>query len=198
MPEPRYPTLDEFWKRLSVRDVEPDLRSTLESRLQREQLPIQRVGQEATVIAVIARLLPGAVPAKALAVFLDNAFDQQLGQANERIGVMPRGELIPTGFVVLDTAARETHGMDFAKLSPEQQDALLEKAERGELGGSERFNAAIWFSRVRDLALLGFGSDPRGMVQMGFPGPSYKPGHIWLDDKEVAARTKRKPGYLKL
>jgi hypothetical protein len=35
-------------------------------------------------------------------------------------------------------------------------------------------------------------------VQMGFPGPSYKPGHVWLDRAETRARTQRKPGYLRL
>jgi hypothetical protein len=33
---------------------------------------------------------------------------------------------------------------------------------------------------------------------MGYPGPSYKPGHVWLDRGEVQARTKRRRGYLEL
>ncbi|HEV3479122.1 MAG TPA: hypothetical protein VG144_06700, partial [Gaiellaceae bacterium] len=81
---------------------------------------------------------------------------------------------------------------------PAAQDALLAQAERGELDAGEWFDSAAWFKRIRGKLLLGYGSDPRGMVQMGFPGPSYKPGHIWLDRGEVAARAKRKPGYLQL
>lgn len=199
MPEARYPTLEEFWKRLDARQVEPDLRQKLRERTQREQRPVTRVGEEATVVAVAARLVPSAaVPAKAMAAFLDETFDQQLGRADEQHGLMPRGELIPAGFRALDDASRQAYGKPFAELEDTQQDALLTKAEKGELPQPERFDFGVWFKRTREFLLLAYGSDPRGMVEMGFPGPSYKPGHIWLDAEEIAARAQRKPGYLEL
>ncbi|MFN2525850.1 MAG: gluconate 2-dehydrogenase subunit 3 family protein [Actinomycetota bacterium] len=198
MPDDRYPTLDEFFERLDARDVEPDLREELRRRLTREKSGVTRAGDEATVVAVAERLLPGAVPAKALAVFLDEVFDKQLGRADDKDGLMPRGELIPTGFRVLQDHARKRHGKDFSQLTGDQQDTLLGEAERGNLKGPQRFESATWFKRTRGFLLLGYGSDPRGMVEMGFPGPSYKPGHIWLDEGEVQARVERKPGYLKL
>jgi hypothetical protein len=45
------------------------------------------------------------------------------------------------------------------------------------------------------VLFLAYGSDPRGMVEMGFPGPSYQSGHLWLDEGEVAARAARRRGY---
>lgn len=198
MAEDRYPTLEEFFKRLDARDVEPDLREEFARRLTREEGSVTRVGAEATVVAVTQRLVPGAVPAKALAVFLDDAFDKQLGRADDKDGLMPRGELIPAGFEALDDEARKRHGKAFAELGGEEQDQLLGEAERGNLQGPAKFDSATWFMRMRGILLLGYGSDPRGMVEMGFPGPSYKPGHIWLDQQEVQARVDRKPGYLKL
>jgi Gluconate 2-dehydrogenase subunit 3 len=198
MPDSRYPTADEFWKRLKARAAEPDLRDALEQRTERENRPITRVGPEATVIAVVARLIPGAVPARALAVFLDETFDKQLGRADDKLGVMPRAELIPAGFLALEAAAQARHRRPFAELSEAEQDALLAEAEKGEVPGPQRFDSATWFKRTRGYLLLGFGSDPRGMVQMGFPGPSYKPGHTWLDTEETKARVKRRPGYLTL
>ena len=194
MPE-RYPTREEFWKRLEARDTEPDLMAALRGRLQREDRGVHRVGAAATVIAVAERLLPCDVPAPALAAFLDEVFDQQLGRADERSGVLPRALLTPAGFAALDAAAG---GEGFARLDPGEQDNLLRQAERGELPGPQGFDSAEWFTRVRDLLLLAFGSDPRGMVQMGFPGPSYKPGHVWLDSMEVEQRAARAPGYLRL
>jgi hypothetical protein len=201
MPEARYPTLDEFWKRLRVRGTEPDLRGELEARTRREHLGTPRLGRPrgAIAAAVAARLLPGsAVPPEALAAFLDETFDRQLGRGDEQAGLMPTPELVPAGLDLVDWFARERHGRGFAALEPPAQDELLAQAERGELEGGERFDSSVWFRRIRGKFLLGYGSDPRGMVQMGFPGPSYKPGHIWLDRGEVAARVKRKPGYLKL
>jgi hypothetical protein len=194
MPEERYPTLEEFWKRLSVRDTEPDLRAQLESRTRREERGTPRLGDArgAIAAAVAARLLPGsAVPPEALASFLDETFDRQLGRGDETVGVLPTPELIPAGLDLL--LARR-----FGELAPSAQDEVLAQAERGELEGGERFDSSVWFKRIRGKFLLGYGSDPRGMVQMGFPGPSYRPGHIWLDRGEVAARAKRKPGYLRL
>lgn len=198
MPSERYPTLREFFDRLDVRDVEPDLREEFMRRLKREEGSVTRVGAEATVVAVAQRLLPGSVPANALAVFLDDAFDKQLGRADDKDGLMPRAELIPAGFGALEDEARKRYGTSFGELSADDQDELLGEAERGNLEGPDKFESATWFMRMRAILLLGYGSDPRGMVEMGFPGPSYKLGHIWLDQQEIKARVERKPGYLKL
>lgn len=200
MPESRYPTLDEFWRRLDVRGVESDLAQALRSRTTREDGGTPRLGEEQGRIAaaVAQRLVPGDVPAEALASFLDWSFDRQLGRGDEQAGTMPTPELIPAGLEALDEEARSRHGRGFADLEPQQQDELLRSTERGELEGPERFDSSAWFKRIRGKLLLGYGTDPRGMVQMGFPGPSYKSGHIWLDRGEVLSRTKRRRGYLTL
>lgn len=200
MPDARYPTMDEFWRRLDVRDVEPDLRDALRERTSREQLGTPRLGPErgAVAAAVAERLLPGDVPARALAAFLDSTYDRQLGRGDEAHGTLPSAELIPAGLDALDAEARKRYDRGFAELDEAQQDQLLQKTEKGELEGPERFDATTWFKRIRGKLLLGFGTDPRGMVQMGYPGPSYKHGHIWLDRGEVQARAKRRRGYLEL
>jgi hypothetical protein len=200
MPEPRYPTLEEFWRRLDVRDTERDLREELRRRTGREERGTPRLGpgRGAVAVAVARRLLPGDVPPEALASFLDETFDRQLGRGDEQAGVLPTPELIPAGLDVLDREARSRHGRGFAELEGDQQDALLARAEQGRIEAGDQFDSSVWFKRMRGKLLLGFGSDPRGMVQMGFPGPSYKPGHIWLDRGEVAARAKRTLGYLEL
>jgi hypothetical protein len=160
--------------------------------------PVTRVGPETTVMAVAARIVPGAVPASVLAAFLDERYDQQLGRGDDKLGQLPRVELIPAGFAALDRAAVARHGRAFAELSGEEQDGLLTQAEKGEIPGPEGFDSKAWFKRTRGYLLLAYGSDPRGMVQMGFPGPSYKPGHTWLDREETKSRVERKPGYLEL
>ncbi len=200
MPDSRYPTLEEFWLRLEARETEPDLRDALRERMRREERGTPRLGAERGIVAaaVAARLLPGAVPPEALAAFLDESFDRQLGRGDEQAGLMPTPELIPAGLDALEGEASARHGRPFVDLPPDEQDALLAEVERGELRGGERFDSSVWFKRIRGKLLLAFGSDPRGMVQMGFPGPSYKPGHIWLDQGEVLARAKRRRGYLTL
>lgn len=192
----RYPSEDEFWKRLEKRGVEDDLVSALHERTGREDTGIHRVGNERTVIAVVARLLPDTIPPRSIGAFIDQVFDKQMGRGDEPSGKLPRERMIPAGFSILDE--RAPANSVFADLSPDEQDDLLTKAEQGELSGPSGFDSAIWFKRVRDLALLALGSDPRGMVEMGFPGPSYRPGHIWLDEREVEGRAARRSGYMDL
>jgi hypothetical protein len=195
MPEDRYPTKAEFWKRLDKRKVEPDLKEALLGRAARQTGSVARLGKDATVVAFVERILPGsAVPPMVIAQFLDENFDKPMGRADERTGVMPRSQLLPAGFQQLDLAA----GGSFSDLSPERQDEFLAQAEKGTLGSGPGFDSSVWFKRLRDLVLLAFGADPRGMVQMGYPGPSYKPGHLWLGKGEIAARMKRRAGYLEL
>ena len=201
MPDGRFPNDEEFWRRLEIRGVESDLREALRARLGREALGTPRLGAErgSVAAAVARRLVPsGRVSGEALAAFLDWSCDRPLGRGDERVGVLPTPELIPTGLDALTEAAQRRYGKRFAELDGEQQDALLTEAEHGrlELPGRELFDSAIWFKRTRAKLLLGYGSDPRGMVEMGFPGPSYKPGHVWLSRGEINARVARRPGYL--
>jgi hypothetical protein len=191
-------SLEEFWAGLEARGVEPDLVETLRARAARDGGPVERVGDRDLVVAVAGRLLPGAVPAGALAAFLDANFDRPLGRGDERVGGLPREELLPAGFAVLDEEARRRHGAAFTELEGPQQDELLRAAERGALSGPERFDAREWFHRVHGLLLLAYGSDPRGMVEMGFPGPSYEKGHVWLTESEVERRAAGARGYLEL
>jgi hypothetical protein len=200
MPEPSgaVSSLEEFWEGLKARGVEPDLFDSLKTRADQAARPVERVGDDGLVIAVAFSLMPGAVPAEVLAAFVDEHFDAQLGRGDERIGVMPRAELVPAGFRVLDDEAHRRRGSSFVDLNQTERDRLLADAEAGRLEGPERFDAAEWFRRIRDLLLLGYGSDPRGMVEMGFPGPSYAKGHVWLGEAEIARRAEHAPRHEEL
>ena len=112
----------------------------------------------------------------------------------EHSGALPMLEhAVDTGFHCYTFFARDPW------LDPVRTDsafrAILQRAEAGELKGPDGFDSQIWFARLRELLLLGYGSDPRGMAEMGFPGPSYKPGYLWLNFAGPSARAKRKPGY---
>src|SRR5215207_5772463 len=146
MPEERYPTQEEFWRRLDQRHVEPDLQQILRERAARTEGIVGRLGNQFTIIAVIERILPGsAVPAMVIAQFLDQYFDDPMGRADERTGIMPRVALFPAGFSQLDIAADGS----FAALDSQAQDELLTQAEKGELEGPPDFDAAVWFKRMR-------------------------------------------------
>ena len=131
------------------------------------------------------------MPAPVIAEFIDANFDKQMGRGDERHGTLPRAELLPAGLVALDAEA----GAAFHAIGPERQRALLASAEAGKLKGRDGFESALWFARLRELAILAYASDPRGMQEMGFPGPSFRPGYLWLGYAGPDARAKQRPGY---
>jgi hypothetical protein len=196
MTDRRYPAnLEEFWERTETRTLEPDLIAELRERAGRTTGAVQRVASHETAVAVAEAMFPGShVPAAVLAAFLDQHFDSQLGRGDEREGVLPRAQLIPAGFAVLDGLRDQP----FHVLTDETKAGILMDAEAGRLQGPDGFDSALWFKRTRDVLLLGFGSDPRGMLQMGFPGPSYQSGYTWLSYGSVDARREHKAGHRSL
>jgi len=183
---------DAFWDRLDAREVEDDLRAAFRERAARTSGAVSRMGAQASLVAVVEQIFPrAAVPATVIAEFIDTNFDKQMGRGDERHGTLPRVELLPAGLVALDSEA----GAPFHSIGPERQRSLLATAEAGKLKGREGFDSALWFARLRELAILGYASDPRGMQEMGFPGPSYRPGYLWLGYAGPDARAKQRPGY---
>jgi gluconate 2-dehydrogenase gamma chain len=86
-------------------------------------------------------------------------------------------EMFRLGLAKLDDAARKAHGVAFADLAPEQQDALLAQAEQGKLDFGALPSGAF-FAALLDATMEGFFSDPIyggnrdkiGWKLVGFPG----------------------------
>ncbi len=115
------------------------------------------------------------------------------------------------GLASLEAAANRAHGIGFAELNDELQDALLEEASAGKLGkglgarllqavgvaGSgdegEIYNAAemtLWFEEVRGEVSKLYMADPRTMERIGFAGFADERGftQIRLGEREVWER----------
>jgi gluconate 2-dehydrogenase gamma chain len=147
--------------------------------------------------AAVARLIPaddagpGAKEAD-VAVFIDlqlagawGAGDHLYRHAPFLAGTAQQGyqlaftpaEMFRLGLAKLDEAARKAHGVAFADLAPEQQDALLAQAEQGKLDFGVLPSGAF-FAALLDATMEGFFSDPIyggnrdkiGWKLVGFPG----------------------------
>ena len=68
-------------------------------------------------------------------------------------------EMFRLGFAKLDEAAHKAHGAAFADLTPEQQDALLARAEHGQLDFGV-LPSGVFFAALLDATMEGFFSDP--------------------------------------
>jgi gluconate 2-dehydrogenase gamma chain len=147
--------------------------------------------------AAVARLIPtddagpGAKEA-GVAVFIDlqlagawGAGDHLYRQTPFLAGTPQQGdqlaftpaEMFRLGLAKLDEAARKDHGVAFADLTPEQQDALLAQAQQGKLDFGALPSTAF-FAALLDATMEGFFSDPIyggnrdkvGWKLVGFPG----------------------------
>jgi gluconate 2-dehydrogenase gamma chain len=88
-------------------------------------------GELTTLRAVLARLLPSdALGPGAVEAGVDVYIDRELGHAYEALLPVYRQNL-----AVIDKGARKMGAASFAALSPQQQDALLQRVEAGKLAG---------------------------------------------------------------
>ena len=155
-------------------------------------------GEEARALeAAVARIIPadddgpGAKEA-GVAVFIDLQLGSAWGNGDHQYrhppflpGTPQQGyqlaftpaEMFRLGLAQLDESARKAHAMAFADLDAAQQDALLAKAEKGQLDFGP-LPSAVFFGALLDATMEGFLSDPIhggnrdkiGWKLVGFPG----------------------------
>lgn len=139
----------------------------------KEPLETLRASEMETLEAIVARLIPtdangpGATEARA-AHYIDRALGGAL--ASSRLAYA-------AGLAAVDQYARSTRGASFAKLSPNDQDAVLTDMESGAATGFTP-NSSMFFNLLRDHTLQGMFCDPYyggnanfvGWDLLGYPG----------------------------
>lgn len=137
--------------------------------------------------AVCGRILPqpasrhDEVP---LAAYVDTKLlgDEREGYRDGRLP--PLREAWRRGLAALDEAAREAHGRGFDAVSFEQQDAMLRRAQGGELRN------AAWGDMPCDLffkqhvvvdIVAAYYSHPTAWSEIGYGGPASPRGYVRMD-----------------
>jgi gluconate 2-dehydrogenase gamma chain len=120
--------------------------------------------------AAAERVLPGAIEAG-----VPEYMDYWL--ARQPFSVAPDWKpILKVGAVHLDRVARADFKRAFADCKPDEQDAVLDKFQKGEIR-AKRFNSKAFFQRLVTMTLEGFLSEPqyggnRDMVGWRFIGRS--------------------------
>jgi len=73
------------------------------------------------------------------------------------------------GLMWLDSVSKNAHNEVFAKLSPEQQTAILKAASRGELG-PDKTTGRHFFLLIRRYTTMGYYTSRAGLKELDFPG----------------------------
>ena len=135
---------------------------------------------EATLRALIGRLLPD-VPAEIdLAAFVDGHADDTLGRGDRKAGLPPVADLLEQG---LQTLAAD----GFPDLDAADQDELIGRMRRGAADDALGFAAKEFIDRLLVLACAGYLAHPDAWERIGFNGPAYPEGYAWIS-KGAAAR----------
>jgi gluconate 2-dehydrogenase gamma chain len=134
-----------------------------------------------TLEAITGRIIPSDEQPGAIDAYCVNFIDKAL--ANEDAEMKPLYQL---GLAGTDAVAQAAHGLVFADLGAEQQDALLGTLERGEAAGWPEAGEASqrFFEAVRVHTITGFLADPKyggnrdevGWQVSGYPGPRHRMG----------------------
>ncbi|MDQ3823833.1 MAG: gluconate 2-dehydrogenase subunit 3 family protein [Actinomycetota bacterium] len=135
---------------------------------------------EATLRALVGRLLPDVRASIDVAAFVDGHADHTLGRGDRKAGLPPVADLLEQGLQALTKRG-------FADSDAAEQDALIGRLRRGEADDALGFAAKEFVDRLLVLACAGYLAHPDAWERIGFNGPAYPEGYAWIS-KGAAAR----------
>jgi hypothetical protein len=146
--------------------------------------------------AALERLIPQREEID-LVGFIDWSVGRPLGRGDRRAGMPDELTLFHLGLEGLDQSAMSEHGATFESLDASQRDLILHAVQRGAAAGEiwERIPSSLFFERFYSKALHGYFAHPRVWARIGFMGPAYPEGYLWLAADEVRMRHERRAGW---
>ncbi len=151
--------------------------------------------------AMLDRLIPqeGIDPKIDLVSFLDWAIPKPLGYGHRYEGMPDERAIFRQGMKGVDETSRAMfEGRAFRELTDDQKDEVLRAVQEGRAEGDawKGIPSTLFFTNLMNKALCGYCAHPRVWVRIGFYGPAYPEGYVWVSRLEVKGRHEKKPGYL--
>ncbi len=170
----------------------------METRFHREKPEVFSNEEMVLLDAVLSMLIPQRADERIdLAGFLDWAVNKPLGRGDRRADMPAEDVLFHRGLEGIQETSREMFGRRFEELEPEKQKTVLEMIQRGLAKGEtwDSIPSHFFFTRLLSKALIGYCAHPFAWMRMGFPGPSYPEGYVWITQHEIRARRNHFPGW---
>ena len=184
--ETRYPGYDVLAKR-DTRSWDPVTRQVVEERLATPLQPRFFDQIEWAAVATLCNCVvaqPADRPAVPLAAMLDARLFENQGDGWRDARLPPLRNAWRTGLAALDAESRSAHGVVFAQLRLEQQMAVVDSMQRGELHDAEwqQMPPELFFSeRVLHDLYGAYYSHPAAWSEIGFGGPANPRGYVRLN-----------------
>jgi hypothetical protein len=183
--ETRYPGYDVLDKRDTPSWDEPT-RAVVAARLAPTQEPrFFNAVEWLAVSALCACVVPqaNAQPTVPLAMLLDERLHGGRGDGYRDARLPPLCDAWRLGLAALDAESRMHHELPFASLARDQQKALLERMQCGELNGDawQGMPAQLFFrERVLHDVCSQYYAHPHAWSEIGFGGPANPRGYVRL------------------
>lgn len=170
----------------------------LERRNSNYSRPIKHFSKaEAVTMKALLECLVPQSEGLDLVGYVDKVIGRPLGRGDRPEGLLPENELFKEGLVAIDQASKLLMQKPFSELSlPNRSDFLRRLQSEGVSGEIwERVPFQTFLTRLLMKALTGYCSHPRVWLRMGFPGPSYPEGYVWITEAEIRQRRRHFPGW---
>lgn len=180
---------------------DPETKAMLLERLERgyrreeyERIPAHAAG---ILRAALNRLIPQKEEQVDLVGFLDWAIGRPLGRGDREEGLPPEQELLLKGISGIEETATAMFNHSFIGLREDEMDEVLRAIQEGRAEGNtwKEIPSQKFFIKLMVKALAGYCAHPSAWLRMGFYGPSYPEGYIWMSEKETLQREKHSPGW---
>jgi gluconate 2-dehydrogenase gamma chain len=152
-------------------------------------------GEWVALEAITGRIIPTDHQPGAIEAGCVNFIDKAL--AHEDANLRP---LYTAGIAGAEMVARRRFERPFAKLAPDDQDAVLVSLEKGDANGWPKggVSSQVFFATVRVHTIIGFLADPKyggnrdfaGWKVAGYPGPRHHLGGYTPDQMTGKAKIK--------
>lgn len=194
---------EEFNKRKDGFDEK--VRRVIEERLRtnyrRERYEFLAGDEPAILGAILDRLIPQDGPGDRIDLvgFMDWAIPHPMGYGHRREGMPDQSTLFREGIKgVNQTAEGMFAGRGFAELSDGDKDQVLRAVQEGSAEGDvwKSIPSGYFFKQLMQKAIAGYCAHPRTWMRIGFYGPSYPEGYVWVSTSGAQARRAKRKGYL--
>ncbi|MHB1001403.1 MAG: gluconate 2-dehydrogenase subunit 3 family protein [Armatimonadota bacterium] len=196
-------TWDEFLKRMEGFDDKERrvIEKRLETNYRREPLEFLTASEADLLGLILDRLIlqDDNEDKIDLVGFMDWAIPNPLGFGDRQENLPGEPTLFREGFKGIDETSQYMFaGRKFADLTETEKDRVISAIQEGKPEGDtwNNISSTIFFKKLMQKAIAGYCAHPKTWVRIGFYGPAYPEGYIWISRREVKARHDKKPGYL--
>lgn len=115
---------------------------------------------------------------------LDDSLASPIGEAQRKVGVLPKKQLYRKGLAGVDAESHARYGVDYVVLKKEEQQAVLQAISEGETKAADAWSevdSVTFFKRILRDAVDACYSHPLVWSDIGYGGPAYPRGYVRVE-----------------